>query len=336
MPPPTVEILAGPETGRRNDRIAQIRKECAEAWGGPAEEHRLYAFETGVQDLLGLLRNGSLFSAGKLVLLFGAEAVKGKADLAALAQYMRSPADQTTLVLITEGYGIEKYLEDAAGRDGKKIFWELGADEKDRWVRDFFRREGLEVEPEAVEALLELVENNTEALKLECSRLALFFPRGRTVTAEAVEAYIAHNREEDAFSLFDRMASGDLERSLETLHAILVSREGTGIGLLGGLLWSFRRLRTLEEDLADGLAWEQTLRQQRITSRRLQSVYDAARRLWPRPVCESLIAFGVETDVQLRALGSNYERLLLEMFVYACAGRKGPLALTVPESERRA
>lgn len=336
MSPPTIEILAGPETGRRNDRIAQIRRECAEAWGSPPEEHRLYAFETGVQELLGLLRNGSLFSAGKLVLLFGAEAVKGKADLAALAQYMRSPADQTALVLVTEGYGIEKYLEDAAGRDGKKIFWELGADEKDRWVRDFFRREGLEVEPEAVETLLELVENNTEALKLECSRLALFFPRGRTVTAEAVEAYIAHNREEDAFSLFDRMASGDLERSLETLHAILVSREGTGIGLLGGLLWSFRRLRTLEEDLEDGLAWEQALRQERITSRRLQAVYDAARRLWPRPACESLIAYGVETDAQLRALGSTYERLLLELFVYACAGKKGPLALTVPEAERRA
>lgn len=334
MPPPSVEILAGPETGRRNERISQIRKDCAEAWGSPPEEHRLYAFETGVQDLLGLLRNGSLFSDGKLVLLFGAESVKGKADLAALAQYMRSPAERTTLVLVTEGYGIEKYLEDAAGKDGKKIFWELGADEKDRWVRDYFRREGLEIEPEAVDAILELVENNTEALKTECSRLALFFPRGQTVTAEAVETYIAHNREEDAFSLFDRLASGDLERSLETLHAILVSREGSGIGLLGGLLWSFRRLRALEEVLADGAPWEQAVRVQRITSRKLQSVYDAARRLWPRSACESLIAFGVETDAQLRALGSGCERLLLELFVYACAGKKGPVTLTVPEAER--
>jgi len=335
MPPPTVEILAGPETGRRNDRIAQIRKDCAEAWGAPPEEHRLYAFETGVQELLGLLRNGSLFSEGKLVLLFGAEAIKGKADLASLAQYFRSPAEKTTLLLITESYGIDTYLEDAAGKDRKKIFWELGADEKDRWVRDYFRREGLEIEPEAVEAILELVENNTEALRLECSRLALFFPRGGTVSAEAVESYIAHNRDEDAFSLFDRLASGDLERSLETLGAILVSREGTGIGLLGGLLWSFRRLRALEEVLAEGRTWEQATRLHRISSRKLQAVYDSARRLWPRAVCESLIAFGVETDAQLRALGSGYERLLLELFVYACAGKKGPLPLAVPDGERR-
>ncbi len=335
MPPPSVEILAGPETGRRNDRISQIRRECADAWGAPPEEHRLYAFETEVQDLLGLLRNGSLFSAGKLVLLFGAESVKGKADLAALAQYMRAPADQTTLLLVTEGYGIEKYLEDAAGKDGKKIFWELGPDEKDRWVKDYFRREGLGVEEEAVEAILELVENNTEALRLECSRLALFFPRGETVTAAAVETYIAHNREEDAFSLFARMAEGSLEKALETLDAILVSREGTGIGLLGGLLWSLRRLGSLHEELASGSSWEQAVKAQRVTSRKLQAVYDAARRRWPRGTCESLVAFGVETDAQLRSLGSGYERLLLELFVYACVGKGGPVALTAPAAERR-
>jgi hypothetical protein len=43
----------------------------------------------------------------------------------------------------------------------------------------------------------------------------------------------------------------------------------------------------------------------------------------------------VETDAQLRALGSAYERLLLELFVYACAGKKGPVSLAVSAEERR-
>lgn len=328
MPVPAVEILAGPETGRRNDRIAQIREECAREWGAAPEEHRLYAFETNIPDLLCLLRNGSLFSPGKLVLLFGAESVKGKADTGALASYIRSPAQATVLLLVTEGYGLERALEDAAGKDRKRTFWELGEGEKSRWVKDFFRRENLEIEDPAVEALLELVENNTEALKIECSRLALFFPRGEEVTAVAVAAYVAHNREEDAFSLFDRMASGTLEKALETLDAILVSREGSGIGLLAGLLWSFRRLRSLHDALESGIPYDQAARSLRISSRRLQAQYDAARRRWPRRACEALTAFGVETDAQLRTLGSAYERLLLEIFVYACVERKGPVPLT--------
>ncbi len=330
MPLPSAEILAGPETGRRNDYIAQVRQECAREWGSPPEEHRLYAFETGVQDLLGLLRNGSLFSAGKLVFLYGAESVKGKADAAALASYIRSPAESTVLLLVTEGYGVDKAVEEAVGRDRKRMFWELGEGEKTRWVRDFFRREGLEIQEDAVEAVLELVENNTEALKTECSRLALFFPRGGVVSAETVESYIAHNREEDAFSLFERMASGSLERSLETLDAILVSREGTGIGLLGGLLWSFRRLRSLHGAMESGMPYDQAARSLRITSRKMQATYDAARRTWPGRACESLVAFGVETDAQLRSLGTLYERLLLELFVYACVVRKGPVPLAVP------
>jgi DNA polymerase III subunit delta len=330
MPLPSIEILAGPETGRRNERIAQIREECTKEWGSAPEEHKLYAFETDVQALLGILRNGSLFSAGKLVILFSAELVKGKADTSALAAYIRKPADTTTLLLVTEGYGLEKPLEDAAGKEHKKTFWELSEGEKTQWVRDFFRREGLEAEGDAVDAILELVENNTEALKAECARLALFSPRGTKITSESVESYIAHNREEDAFSLFDRMASGSLEKAYETLDAILVSREGSGIGLMAGLLWSFRRLRSLHEALASGVPYDQAARSLRITSRKLQAVYDAARRRWPPAACSALIAFGVETDAQLRAMGTIYERLLLELFVYACVAKKGPVPLTAP------
>ena len=330
MPLPAVEILAGPETGRRNDYIAQVREACANAWGSPPEEHRLYAFETDVQELLGLLRNGSLFSVGKLVILFGAELVKGKVDTSALAAYVRTPATDAVLLLVTEGYGLEKPLEDAVGKNRKRMFWELNEGEKTRWVKDFFRKEGIEAHDDAIEAILELVENNTEALKSECSRLALFFPRGREITAESVETYVAHNREEDAFSLFDRMASGPLERALETLNAILVSREGTGIGLLAGLLWSFRRLRSLHAAVESGIPYDQAARSLRITSRKLQGVYDAARKRWPRDICESLVAFGVEADIQLRSLGSVYERLVLELFVYACVVKKGPMPLTVP------
>lgn len=330
MPLTSIEILAGPETGRRNERIAQIREACAKEWGSPPEEHKLYAFETDVQDLLGILRNGSLFSVGKLVILFGAESVKGKADTAALAAYIRNPAESTTLLLVTEGYGLEKALEEAAGKDRKRTFWELGEGEKAQWVREFFRREGLEAEAEAVDMILELVENNTEALKAECSRLALFCPRGSRLTSDSVESYIAHNREEDAFSLFDRMASGSLEKALETLDAILVSREGTGIGLLAGLLWSFRRLKSLHEALELGTPYDQAARSLRITSRKLRAVYDSARRRWPPAVCSALTAFGVETDAQLRSLGAGYERLLLELFVYACVVKKGPVPLTAP------
>lgn len=322
-----VFVLGGPELGRRNDFIRQLKASCASAWKGEPEEHRLYAHETPVSALLELLLNGSLFSPGKFVQYLGADQVKAKADVQALAAYARKPADSTVLVLVSDGIGVDKAIEAAVPKDAKKVFWELSPQESGRWVRDFFRGQRLSIDEDAVEGLLELVENNTEALKVECSRLALFFADGSSIGEEDIERYIAHNRVEDAFSLFDRMASGSLEQALETLSAILADRDGSGVGLLAGLLWSFRRLSSLHAAMAAGEPFEPAARSLRITRRSALASYDAARRRWPAEACERLVAYGVDTDARLRAMGQAHERAILELFLYACMVAKGPVDL---------
>lgn len=323
-------IVGGPEIGRRNEFIHQVRDHCGKEWGEAPEEHRVYAQDTDVPRLLDLLMNGSLFSAGKFVQYLGADLVKAKADVEALVAYTKNPPDRTVLVLVSDGYGVDKAIEDAVPKDARKIFWELSGAEMERWVRGYFEGQGLVMDPDAVEALLELVENNTEALKLECSRLALFFPVGSKITEDDVERYISHNRAEDAFSLFDRMASGSFEQALDVLSAILANRDGNGVGLLAGLLWSMRRLASLHAGLAEGKSYENAARSLRITSRKLLAQYDAARRRWSADACSRLVAFGAETDVRLRAMGQAHERTVLELFVYACMVTKRPVPFGLP------
>lgn len=322
-----VYAVGGPELGRRNDFIRQLRSGCAAAWKGEPEDHRLYAHETPVAALLDLLMNGSLFSPGKFVQYLGADQIKAKADVQALVEYAKHPAETTVLVLVADGIGVDKAIESAISKDAKKVFWELSAQESSRWIRDYFSGQGVRADDGAVESILDLVENNTEALKTECSRLALFFPRGSSISEDDVERYIAHNRAEDAFSLFDRMAEGNFEQSLETLAAILSDRDGSGVGLLAGLLWSFRRLSALHAALAENTPYEQAARSLRITRRSALASYDAARRRWPRATCERLVAFGVDTDARLRSMGSASEKVVLELFVYACVVVKGPVPL---------
>ncbi|MBN2875033.1 MAG: DNA polymerase III subunit delta, partial [Spirochaetales bacterium] len=193
-----VYAIGGPEIGRRNDFIRQLRSKCASAWQSEPEDHRLYAHETPVPQLLDLLMNGSLFSAGKFVQYLGADQIKGKADVQAIIDYAKKPAEATVLVLIADGIGVDKAIEAALPGEARKVFWELSPQETGRWVREFFQKQGIVIESEAVESILDLVENNTEALKAECSRLALFFPQGSGITEADVERYIAHNRAEDA------------------------------------------------------------------------------------------------------------------------------------------
>jgi DNA polymerase-3 subunit delta len=323
----SVFAVGGPELGRRNDFIRQLRSRCRTEWKGEPEEHRLYANETPVAELLDLLMNGSLFSPGKFVQYLGADQVKAKADVQAIVEYAKRPAEATVLVLVADGFGVDKAIEAVLAKDAKKVFWELSPQETGRWVREFFSEQGIRAEDGAVDAILDLVENNTEALRTECSRLALFFSRGSTVGEDDVERYIAHNRAEDAFSLFDKMAAGGFEQALDTLSAILSDRDGSGVGLLAGLLWSFRRLSSLHAALDSGSPFEQAARSLRITRRSALASYDSARRRWPRSACERLVAFGVDTDARLRAMGQANEKVLLELFVYACVVVKGPVPL---------
>ena len=74
---------------------------------------------------------------------------------------------------------------------------------KPQWVENFFRKNGFSISPDAVEQILEMVENNTESLKSECSRFFFCFEKGTTITSDDVEKILSHNREENAFTLFD-------------------------------------------------------------------------------------------------------------------------------------
>jgi DNA polymerase-3 subunit delta len=328
-----VLIVGGPETGRRNDYIQQVRQRCVKEWGEQPEDHRFYAHETAVPQLLDILMTGSLFASGRFIQYLGADQVKTRDDARSLAAYARKPAENTVLILVSDGYGVDKLIEDAVPKDSRKIFWELSSSEMAGWINNYFASEGLSASQDAIEALLELVQANTEALKTECSRLALFYPKGSRLSEDDIERYVAHNRVEDAFSLFDRMATGSFEQALEVLAAIMAGKDGNGVGLLGGLLWSFRRLSDLHEAIARGTSYEAAARSLRITRRSALAVHDAALKRWPRELCRRLISFGTETDAQLRSMGQARERVILELFIYACMVAKAPLAFKT-EDER--
>lgn len=323
-------LLAGPEAGRRAAFIDELRAAVKAADGAPAEEHRLYAYETGAGELLGLLRNGSLFSSRRLVEYRFAELVKGKEELGALADYLAAPAADAILLLETDQFYVEKALEEAVGKARKKTFFEMFENEKPRWVERRLRELGLAPEESGVEAILELVENESSALDAACGRLALALPPGSTVDEAAVEGAIARNRQEDAFSLFERLAGDGLEECLEALDAILSDRRGDAVQVVSALIWSFRRLHRLHLLVESGEGFEQACLKLQLRSKAAQRQNAAAMRRYARADCERIVRLASELDARCRGMGSAYERSLLQLLVYGIAERKGALDLSPP------
>lgn len=327
-------LLLGPEIGEKNAFIDKLRAELAKESGGKAEEERYYCQETKVGELVSNLLNGSLFSDRRLVFYLGIDALGSKSETAALAAYLRAPSPEAVLVMTSDEVGADKALKDAAGEKGCRIFWEMFEDRKEEWIRSFFRREGFPVTQGAVDAILELVENDTESLKTECSRLALFLPKGAEIGEETVEGYLSHGRREDAFSLFDRMASGDFAEALECLEKILSSKEGEPIGVLAGLAWSFKRLEGFQQLKERGLDQGEAFLRSGIKSKKLQALYREADKRYPAAACRGVLSRILDADLALRSSGAGFEKAIMQTAIYEAMVKSGRKIEAFPQSNR--
>jgi DNA polymerase-3 subunit delta len=320
MPVKTVQgrclLFLGPELGEKDMAVAEIRRSL----GSGFEETSFYAGETAAGEISAALRNGSLFADTRLFLIKNIEALKKKEDLELLASYIRSPGQGTTVILLSDETRVPKALEEAVPPAGRRIFWELFENRKAGWVRDYFRREGCRISDEGIARILELVENNTESLGRECGRLARFLGAGKIIGADDAEEWLSHSREESSFTLFSRLAAGDLSRSLESLHALLGAKESFQ-SILGGLGWCFRRLRDYQAlaeagKLTGGRSDDFELRKIGLSSPKGREDYQRAHRFYGPGAAGRFLSLTAEYDIRLRSSGGALEALLLEMFLY--------------------
>ncbi|MDR2747375.1 MAG: DNA polymerase III subunit delta [Treponema sp.] len=319
-------LFLGPELGEKDDAVAEIRRDMGlpESPGfsdkSGFEEISFYAGDTPVTEIGAALRNGSLFTDTRLFLIKNAEVIKKKDELDLLVSCVKSLQQGTVVILLSDETKVSRALEDAVPPSGRRIFWELFENRKTGWLRDFFRREGCRISEEGIARILELVENNTEALRRECGRLARFLGKENSIGADDVEEWLSHSREESSFTLFSRLAAGDLSGSLESLHSLLGAKESFQ-SILGGLGWCFRRLRDyqalaesgrLKGDRSDDFE----LKKIGLSSPKSRGDYQQANRLYGPGAADHFLSLTAEYDIRLRSSGAALEILLLEIFLY--------------------
>jgi DNA polymerase-3 subunit delta len=308
-------LFLGPEKGEKGDTIAAIRRDLA-VGGLPVEETVFYAGETPAAAISDVLHNGSLFADTRLFIIKNIESIKEKEkEEVKLLSSCLLPQPRTVVILVSEETRAAKSLEDPIPPRRRRIFWELFENQKTGWVRDFFRREGCRIDDEGIGAILEMVENNTEALRRECSRLVLFLGKNRTVSAGDLEEWLSHSREESAFTLFSRIAWGDLSKSLESLHTLLGAKEEP-VRILAGLVSSFRRLRDYQALVEAGNTNDGALRQAGFSHPKARADFAEACRRYGPGGADRLLALSAEYDIRIRSGGGPLESLLMELFLY--------------------
>lgn len=339
-------LFTGPEFGERNDAIKTLHDQAKKQYG-ELDDYSFYASDTSISDVISLLQNESLFASGRFVVLKNTELIKKKEDIELISDWLKECTKKSSstkssgafvcssiLVLVSDDIGIDKKLENLVAKENKRIFWEMFEDRKEQWLFTFFKKAGYNLEEDAASAILELVENNTEALRNECSRFFSCFEKGHTITEADVDAILAHNREETPFSLFYAMSNPEqspqhrLESSLSILQKLLLSKGGSAVQVVTVLAYCFRKLGVYHSLCSDGVRPDDfTLKINGIAGKKAQTNYKNAARIWNNRQTSSIIALLAKQDMELRATGTATEDTITQTLLYSIIIRNGsPLA----------
>lgn len=326
-----VYLYTGPEAGEKNDQISAL-KEALRKKMGDSENFVYYGTDLNMSDVVAQLMTESLFVPATFVTIRNAELVKDKKDIDMLAQWVqtaeKSKKDSTVLVLVSDELKVDAKLEKLVPVANRKVFWEMFENRKEQWLYSFFKKNGYGLQPEAAASILEMVENNTESLKNECSRFFMCFEPGHFVTEQDVEQVLAHNREESAFTLFGAMVEPEpaqkrLESCLGILQKIRLSKKDSdAVVIIAGLLYCFRKLSLWQSLKASG-ADEAELKKNGFTSKSARTQYACADRIWSVGQVAAIIALLSKTDISIRSLGAGFQDTQLSLMIYEIVIKNG-------------
>ncbi|WP_027729043.1 DNA polymerase III subunit delta [Treponema sp. C6A8] len=324
-----IYLYTGPEFGERNEAVEAVKSALKKKFGD-IDEHLFYLQETPFGQIMTILQSGTLFSNGVCVVCKGAELLKKKDDLAMISDWLDgNPDDSSVLILVSDEVSVDSKLDKLVPAQNKKKFWEMFDNQKVPWLTKFFSKNGYRINQDAAELILDMIENNTQALKNECSRFFIVFPKDHTVTVEDVEKVLTHNREESAFTLFNQISqSGDsvqkrFENGISILQKIRLSKENSSVMLIAGLSSCFRKLVLWHKVCENGMPDSFTLKINGFSSVPMQNQYKSAAKIWSDKQATAILAILASADMEIRSGGNLMEDILLEKMLYEVVIKRG-------------
>jgi len=317
----------------------RCREALIEAVAGQDRENALAQYDLSESSLAAVVDDAralSLFASRRVIVVVSAEAVlprgragedsdgeAGSGDAGVLADYMRDPSPGVVLLFEATRFGFEgdekRKLERVikfytAIPDTVELLPHSHEDARQE-AQSLARKAGIEIEPSALELLVESLAADVARIAVELDKLSLYCGRDRAVTVDDVSLLVPDARATTIFALVAALGRRDRARALEHLETL--SREGEYLPLaLAFLSTQFRMALAAREA---GARNPQQVQQQltklgmRIWPRQAGQVYETVSRFSAEQMRRAM-ALLFEADKGLRSARPD-DRIVMERFI---------------------
>jgi len=238
-----------------------------------------------------------------------------------LADYLDDPSDTTCLVLTASKLDGREKLAKTAKKQGYLV------DTKPlrgRELREFVQAEAAarehNIEPQAIEALIEAVGDDLAALDDAIERLSLFVGPGQRIDADAVSTCVTRIRVESIWSLVDAIGLKDRRKGVAAAQSLLDDREPP-LRLLAMVARQLRIVARMREALSDGLRPQEAAKRAGAPPFKAGDLTESARRFTADSLGKAF-ALIAETDRALKSSKRPPDVIVQEAVLELCADQR--------------
>jgi len=247
------------------------------------------ALDTPGSDAVALCNAGSLFGDGRLVVVDDVDGrrdgdgrTKGgwkSADVDTVVDYLNSPAPGTVLALVGADVKKSSALGKACAKAGEVLDYSVQKGKLQGWITGKFKERGVDVDPDACAALVQLVGDDLHALATEIDKLATW-AAGEPIGTREIEELTAPTAGLPIYALTDAWGAHDPSRALGASETLFERdakpRRDTAARLAGTLGGHVARLRAIKRLNEAGVPSKEAAERLRLHPFRAQKLYAEA------------------------------------------------------------
>ncbi len=319
--------VVGEEDYLRDQSVAALR---TAALGHAADSGFNYDIfhgdDSSIEDVLACAAEIPVFAERRVVVYKSVEKVPAR-EGEKLLSYFAAPNDTTTLIVVGAKLdGRLKWTQALTKRAVTVNCAPLRDAQLAAWIRQEAAALDVRIHDDAIRLLKEVGGESLYTVKRELEKLAAFVPTDRTIQSSDVETLRGTEPGASVFDLMNAIGAHDHGRAFRILARNVENGEAP-LRILGALVWQYRRLWKMKEQLKFGGREGEAARTFRIDPSRVRGFLAQ----FPDAQLTQAFHWFLETDSKLKGgSGSSPVRVMEDLLLRLC-GRPSKQAPSVEQ-----